>query len=419
MKTRWLPIELDGKTMVFGGFLLAGNFKADPRLSWLPVDLTLLLALLTIAYLAIALHKNQYRLPLPLFWMWGLFFLFLLPLYWIEWTAYGTEKVWKLFSFTLLAAIAPLFLCKGESEIRNVFQIMTCLAIIMGVDSFTSWLLAGQGGAHANSTGMTAFGSSTIALGRTTGLAFLWIFLLAVESRMNAALAIGLLAFFLLVLIGSGSRGPLMSLLAVAAVAGPLYYGRKGKQIGIFCIGLLILSLVMTTALSILPQSATNRIQSFLEGDLGASELSRLTAFERSWETIAAHPFGIGWGGFAHEINLWQGETRQYPHNIWLEITLEGGWLAGLALLALFYAGFSRLYRHLRSFEARALFAALLYFLLNAMVSGDINDNKLLFALAGVALVFTPRKAQEHAEKERKEHEFTVAVKREVNDCEP
>ncbi|QQE75511.1 O-antigen ligase family protein [Brevibacillus composti] len=203
-----------------------------------------------------------------------------------------------------------------------------------------------------------------------------------------------MLAVFLLLLVGSGSRGPLLSLLAVAVLAGPLFYMKKAKQMMSFYLGLLVLGTVMAFSLSWLPPEATARIHSFLEGDLGESELSRLKAYQRSWETIGAHPLGIGWGGFAREINLWPGEARQYPHNIWLEIALEGGWLAAIGFFALVAACFVRLWRRLHSFEARALFALFLYVNLNAMVSGDINDNKLLFALGGMALAAAPDRKQ-------------------------
>jgi len=65
---------------------------------------------------------------------------------------------------------------------------------------------------------------------------------------------------------------------------------------------------------------------------------------------------------------------------------LAGIFFLGLLLAALYQA--YRLANGCRRVEARALFALLLFNAANAMVSGEINNERLLFALIPLGLAF-------------------------------
>ncbi len=378
---------IDGKAIVFAIFLVAGNFKADPRLSWIPIDLTLLFALLTALYVFWSFLKNDSRIPKQMMWVMALFFLLAIPLFWTDWTADASEKVTKLFTLTLLAAIAPFFLFKKGEEVRRLFHALTVLGMIMAIDAVTP-LLSG-GGLHItndHSSGITAFGSNTIALGRSAGMALIWILILALEEKLGLLKTFIMSSVLVVVMLASGSRGPLLSVIAGIGLLSLLFYWNKGRFIVRFAGVVLIVGAVCLYSFTVAPVQTVEKIQDSLKGKVDNSELMRLRAYDLSWHKIKDCPLGIGWGGFTSEINLWFGTARQYPHNICLEVLLEGGWLQGVYMSFLFLLAMVRITLRGTSLEARALFALFFFTLINAMVSGDINDNKVLFALLALAL---------------------------------
>jgi hypothetical protein len=75
--------------------------------------------------------------------------------------------------------------------------------------------------------------------------------------------------------------------------------------------------------------------------------------------------------------------ARQYPHNLLLETSLESGWLCGTATAAVLAAALASA---ARGGGDAVLFAGLVFCAVNALVSGDVNDNRALMAFLGAAL---------------------------------
>ncbi len=378
-RKRWI----DGKAVTFAIFLLAGNLKADPRLSWLPVDLTVLSGMLTVFYVAKSFLENQCRVPRSLLWLWIMYGLFLVPLFWTDFTDYSVEKMAKMFSFTMLCAVAPLFLFKTDRDVRRLFHALAGIGALMAIDAIVLMLL---GVYSENSSGITAFGSNTIALGRTTGMALIWVSMLGMEKKQWPLKAAALSVVLVIALVGSGSRGPLLATYLVLGMVGLLFYWKKTNTLSRFASSFLLVSLASLYVITIVPDNASTRIEEFLRGDLSHSELMRVKAYEQSWDLIKKTPEGTGWGGFATQINLWPDASRQYPHNLYLEVLLEGGWIPGLYMCAAVCAGVRRIFGMATTVERRAFFALFLFMIGNAMVSGDFNDNKELFAFLGLSL---------------------------------
>lgn len=104
--------------------------------------------------------------------------------------------------------------------------------------------------------------------------------------------------------------------------------------------------------------------------------------------------WGIGSGQFA--MGLHGNDIRDYPHNILLELMAETGVL-GLSIFSII------LYRSIRKakkliqnsnlqkkYMGRFLITMLAFTFWNAMVSGDINDNRELFVIIGIILGIMP-----------------------------
>jgi hypothetical protein len=103
----------------------------------------------------------------------------------------------------------------------------------------------------------------------------------------------------------------------------------------------------------------------------------------------------LGIGGFVMDYGGYDAISGDYPHNIFLEIGSELGVIGMIAFLWMLGWTFSRwlaLRRKARGNQLHVvytLFAMLVFELINACVSGDINTNRLLFGCLGLVVAFS------------------------------
>ncbi len=387
------PFDFAG--FALGLLMMAGYYKADPRLAWLPLDLTLLAALGTGAMVLYRWVRSGLLIPNAVMHVSGLFFLFALPVFWTDWSGYAQEKTVRIFTLTLLSALAPLFLFRTTVELRRFMNALALFGMIFALDAGFRLLTTPE------LQRLTAFEANTIALGRAAGTFLLWATMRTFEGRVRppvAAITIGLTS---IVLLGSGSRGPLLATFAGLLVAAVIFQWGKPKRL----VSVIALAIVVGWGIyvgsSVIPSVSALRVSSFLKGDLGTSEAARLFYYYQSLKAIPDAPLGYGWGGFSDVVPLHLSD--RYPHNILLEVFLEAGWLAGLYLLLLILRAFVRLAHSRREPDGLLVITLLVFSLANAMVSGDINDNRLLFAVIGVA--FSPALANKGLLRGLKSHQ--------------
>lgn len=80
----------------------------------------------------------------------------------------------------------------------------------------------------------------------------------------------------------------------------------------------------------------------------------------------------------------------QYSHNFLLEIGVEAGVLALAAASVVCYVAVRRQLRAGGGLVEAAMSALLVFALVNALVSGDVGDNRLLWVMLGAGLVAPP-----------------------------
>jgi O-antigen ligase len=134
------------------------------------------------------------------------------------------------------------------------------------------------------------------------------------------------------------------------------------------------------------PKGSLRRVMTFFRGEYGASETYRVAALDATWRLVGQAPWGIGWGGFATQVDLDRGTGRQYPHNLLAEVTLESGWVCGAATVLILAAALAAAWSRTRLAGGRLAFAGVVFCLINALVSGDVNDNRPLFMFVSSAL---------------------------------
>lgn len=379
------------KEFAFAAFLVAGNFKADPRLEWLPVDLTILAALITIGFVARAIvHRPRLEKRMGLL---VLFFVLFVPgLFFSEVSGFALDKMARFFTLTLLAALAPFFIITDRDSVRRLVNSLALLSFLLVGDALYKFFFDPREWLR-----LTGLSSNTIGLGLHAGFAAIWLLMLWVEKRLWVGTAIVGTAAMAVTLVAAGSRGPILAV-CLAIVAMVVAFGRRVSRMrSRAAFGALLLLAAGLFFAPVAPVNSKTRLQQFFGGEFDASATIRQDLYEVSLPAVGRSPLGIGLGGFYEDPEL-GGSIEQpgsdlgapYPHNLVLETGIEGGWLAMLWLLFLFKVSLERTARFGRTdvtnLSARLSFGFLVYLIAEAMVSGDLNDQRLMFAFMAVAL---------------------------------
>jgi O-antigen ligase len=234
---------------------------------------------------------------------------------------------------------------------------------------------------------VTGIASNTITLGRAAGFLFLVVgmrFLLGTWAWIRQSQRLALVLVAATTLLFSGSRGPLLA--AFFALLLTLFIDRRSKTFPRLAILAGLVSIGLASAWSFVPAGSLARIISFATGDFGGSALTRQVALDKAIPQILTHPLGIGWGGFMGQIHELAGQARQYPHNLLAEAFLEGGWLTGFGIVYLVFASRARMARSATREDYALWMGLFLFFFFNALVSGDINDNRIFFTVLGLGI---------------------------------
>ncbi|MBU1699663.1 MAG: O-antigen ligase family protein [Candidatus Eisenbacteria bacterium] len=200
------------------------------------------------------------------------------------------------------------------------------------------------------------------------------------------------LLLFGAVMLGTGSRGPAVAVGAAAFSTLVLHWidnRRKGRSHQNEAL-LFTSILVVITGLILLPNALKTRFlyagSSFISYNLSWS--MRVFLYQQAFHLVPqAGPFGLGTGGFAAAIV--SKDLRLYPHNVFLEIFIENGWLGFLLFgffLYLIWRMANQLLRHRPEFspEVHLILMLVVYALVNAMASGDIAFNEEIYIWAGL-----------------------------------
>lgn len=395
----------------FALFLTAGVYKADPRLSFLPdfLDLTVLFGLLAITGIIfkIVIKKIKFILPPKEVFM-PFIIIAILGIFSLTYTIapiYGTEKLLRFLTITSLAMFLPFFLFQDISSIRKFFTLYILLAVMMIVDVVSMGVAPGQFEFHS------AFGSNYLAMARTTGVAVIVVLFYFLPNSKNKIMSLFYLFSLAILTFGtflSGGRGPVIALfMSIFTIICYVLFGMgkdllflKLKKSFLKLFALIILPIIISvglfTAYSDFFLTFSTRMEILLsEGGLDQPE--RIVRFEKAIDIVLSLPngiIGVGVGGFSVYYASFDDKRGDYPHNIFLEIGSELGWIGLLAIIFLVYRSFSSSLLLLKTFIlnkthiAMTFFALLIYMIFNSSISGDVNDNRFLFTVIGLIFAY-------------------------------
>lgn len=386
-------------------FIIGGVYKADERLGFVTQFIDPTLLFLFICYLSLfykMLKKNFMlkKIPCALLIPYTIIILFaIISLAYTSAPIYGLDKLLRLIVITSSSLILPFYLFKGVNSVNRFFYALTFFSILMILDILSGGLKPGEFGFTS------AFGSNYLAVGRIVGPAFIFvsIYYFNKANFWQKAILIPILALQIFGLFISGGRGPVIavvfSLVATFMVIlmlninDFLYKRNISKN---FIKFYSYISVIVITGFVVIMFFYEHFITFFERISLlyemtGASAEGRIFRYKTALKYMSQFPTiftGLGIGGFSVKYAGFDDKRGDYPHNIFLEIGSELGLFALIFFIILLFLVFKKVIREIEyciNHESKYFFLTIallgLFFnsLINASVSGDLNDNRLFF----------------------------------------
>ncbi|MFC7475616.1 O-antigen ligase family protein [Dankookia sp. GCM10030260] len=381
-----------GTGLLAASLQFAGALKSLPGVAVLPIDLTVLAALLLLPSLGLLLLVRDWAIA-PV--VAGPLLAAALLLAWLVlaggWTAsrlVGAEKLPQLMLLAPEMLLAGLLVGADAPSLRRLSATVVAIGLLVG--AATAWGLASGNVVLGGAVGQdpaklrVQYQLAGLAIACAAGLAALRV----VERRgwRRLGWAVATLALGAAVLL-PGGRAALLGLgLGVAGAPAALLWlsGRRGAALGwVALVGAA--GLGGLAALVALPGIDLGlRTLERLLGDPASATPARLILWGEAlrWAGEAA-PWGLGTGGFTLAAGSGDGRAL-HPHNHALEALAEAG-LPGLALwLAAFGGGVALAIRQaprVAPGRAARIAALTLPLGLTAMVSTDLGNRMVWFGL--------------------------------------
>ncbi len=228
-----------------------------------------------------------------------------------------TAKYLNLMGLIASLSFLSVSLLREEKDLHFYLKTLAILGLIISVQT----IIFGTPGSHLR---IQLYGSNPIWLGRFVSFFPYWLFLLLLNGKISA-LRFTMLLPVLYVMLMTGSRGPLVSLIIGALVL----VIRSLKPLKLRLQSVLSYYLFFFTSFlgvilfaNRIPTNLLERFNVLSGGDSG-----RQNIYAQALRLIREHPLGIGPGKYS-QYQL----PFRYPHNVFLEATLEFGWLFGFSL---------------------------------------------------------------------------------------
>jgi len=403
---------LFSKEFAFTILLLSGTLKAIMPLlgiSGIP-DLTLLSAMLVtvimISHMKITLYNLSYK-KVELIGLLTLFYVFMI--FSLGYSSSYSASITKTINFgtMVLAFYFPLLV--KDFDLKKFITTLTVLIFIASVvflNFYTQYLdrdvamILSMGEEEARQ--MTAL---YLTVSWLNGFLVLYFFF---QKNQTPWIKWSALTLAFILLISAGGRGPLIFVILILAVyfIYHVFLSLNSFKLNRLMIPILILiSLTGSTIFIVTNTDLTKSNKSLKlvdhtvkrlmglanEKGGGASAHSRIENAHFSIGKINESPFwGYGTGSYAYEKRHM--DVLDYPHNLFLEIWFELGYLPLLIFLFLFY----RVYKNINQTQCPWCMALYFYFILNVLKSSSLIDIRMM--LGFYAIFITIGYVEEKAE---------------------
>ncbi len=375
-------------------FLFAGRLKANPRLAWVPIDMTAALLVASVLIAGYILYRTSFAFPrrgLALILAAVVFVSWVVvSLGWTPGVAYARDKSLSLIVLALWPLVACALIVAPEPARVKKFIIATLvLGVLMSVDLVVLALRVGPGRV------MIEVGSEYLGVGRVVGLAAPVALLLASIERKFVMkwFLLGCFSATLAAVVLLGGRGPAVAMLAallvpiLAAGLNRIHLNSLRRYVMIFVAMSVVgtASVVLMVGVGLKPATIQRAEQSLTEDSGGNSAAERLRYYSDALDAWQEDPV-IGRGVGSFPVLFERADEAFYPHNIFLEVLIENG-IIGVVLLLILIVAAVRSIRYTRNeFDWVRLVLIMMFVnaFVNAQVTADLPDNRLLFAVMGL-----------------------------------
>ena len=359
----------------------AGQLKGTSLLAWMPVDLTLALAVSVSVWSLIRLPHDGIRLRKMVPFVILLFLLAIAALQSVS-TSYSSVKELTLFSVTAVLMFTPFVLLGTKPQQRLFFSTLVAVAALAAL-----FMIVSPETVADYSTRIVFEGTNTIGAARVLGVGAVVCFVRLVWDPMRWSVRLAYAALILVFIWGmlsSGSRGPFLAAAAALLILTVVAVIKKKASWRVVSVAALLI-IGGGVAMNLASADGATRIFGFFGGVRDTSTNARNGLWEDTLAAISSHPWGVGLGQFSHAdvSNV----AAEYPHNIVLETFVEGGWAAGFVLCVILVTAAIRALRFSQPTTGFVTLAVLTFTTANAMVSGDLNSNRLLWVAVALALM--------------------------------
>jgi hypothetical protein len=361
-------------------FLFIGVLEGGPPLSTFSIDFTVFFAAIVSVMLLVSVVVGSHRqfsrdILIAQGLLIGLLAWLAISLLWAPASNVGPNRVIKAVVGLSIAFGYPIWMIGHDTyRIDRLLWIITGFGILLAV-LFFIW------------DPILIVVPNRISLARPIGLATVILTARVITSQgRSTVIYVAIIPILIFALLKNGSRAPAGS--AVISCGAIVVWGLINKRkIFNFSRWLLLLIPVLIVFFSDYFQSDTSstvqRFMNLLNGG-GTSVISRLHYYDWSISSWLSSPLsaviGEGVGAFAVEYNG-LGSSATYPHNIFVELAISGGFIALLLYMSFLWIvlkgiGSSEVSDHPVHI---GVIGITVFMILNSQVTGDIYINKYLF----------------------------------------
>tara|TARA_B100001142_G_scaffold61150_1_gene60236 strand:+ start:1493 stop:2707 length:1215 start_codon:yes stop_codon:yes gene_type:complete len=380
--------------------LLAIGRVYDERLVLFDINLPIVISsiyFLCVIFILFSIKRITFSKSKFLFYLFYLLVLIVNPILWMIFgkTDFGLGN---FINFSLI--IVPISIIVLEKYERK--DVLRTVYVLLLVSCFLALLSSiGLSLSDRPDGRLATLGGGPIVFARWMGFGIISLLLLPTAIRKRYRYGIALL--FLILALSSGSRGPILSLFLTGMVYIFLNFNKVIIKTSLLVI--LIISIFSFSGLE-------NKLSDFgkldrvfmnisKKGGSFQSTSARARLITSSFVMLQNYPFGVGSGNWRVVSNQLRPndltpDELEYPHNLFLEVACEYGIATFIVIVFLFlyvfYLSYIRMVRYYRDKTSlyTLLFYLLIFFSLNSMVSGMLNDSRLLFLIISFILIQKP-----------------------------
>ena len=378
--------------------MLAIGRVYDERLEILDINFGIPISfiyLISVLIMLLSIKRIKVSKTKILFYSFYLLAVIMTPILWLTFDI-SSDSLEKAINFWLI--VIPISIVIAEkferSDVINTFYILfgvSCLLAILALFGLTTAVRADGR--------MTALGGGPIVFARWMGFAIITLFFLPIKIKKIYKLLL-IIIFFVLAL-ATGSRGPILGLFLTGFIFMILNFNRVILKL--FLSVILLISIIFFTGMEKKISKLGNSKRVFMNiSKKGGSKQSTSTRSNLAMGALLVmqnYPLGVGAGNWqvtANKLNPTHLMPLEYPHNLLLEIACEYGIHTMLLFLILIlyvvYMSYYKMIKHNKDMTSLypLLFYLLLFFFFNSLVSGMLNDSRLLFIMISFIIIQNP-----------------------------